>query len=178
MSKKQVRERIEEIGIVPAIRVSHAEDAIFAAQTVANSGIPIAEITMTVPGALEVITELASNPGMIVGAGTIWDVETATRCVKSGASFLTSTGFDLDVVRFAVKENVVVFPGTLTPTEVMQAWKRGPDFVKVFPCASVGGPAYIKALKQPFPTISLIASDCVTQNTVADSFAPERPPSA
>jgi 2-dehydro-3-deoxyphosphogluconate aldolase/(4S)-4-hydroxy-2-oxoglutarate aldolase len=85
-----------------------------------------------------------------------------------GAQFLTSTGLDLDVVHFAVTQNIVVFPGALTPTEIMAAWKAGPDFIKVFPCAQVGGPAYIKALRGPFPHIPLIAAGGVNQQTAGD----------
>ena len=141
----------------------------FAAETVCRSGIPIVEVTMTIPGAIEVITELAqNNPNVIAGAGTVFDLETARRCLDSGAQFLTSTGLDLDLVAFAVKHDIVVLPGALTPTEVMAAWKTRPDFVKIFPCSQVGGPSYIRALKGPFPHIPFIAAGGVNQQTVAD----------
>lgn len=169
MKKEQVRARIEEIGIIPAIRVSSPQDAMFAAETVCRSGIPIVEVTMTIPGAIEVINELAqNNPNVIAGAGTVFDLETARRCLDSGAQFLTSTGLDLDLVAFAVKHDIVVLPGALTPTEVMAAWKARPDFVKIFPCSQVGGPSYIRALKGPFPHIPFIAAGGVNQQTVAD----------
>src|SRR5438132_5636602 len=169
MKKEEVRARIEEIGIIPAIRVSSAQDAAFVADAVSSGGIPIVELTMTVPGAIDVISDLARNsPDVIVGAGTVWDIETARRCLDAGAKFLTSTGLDLGVVEFAVKENIVVFPGALTPTEVMLAWKAGSDFVKIFPCAQVGGVSYIRALKRPFSQIPLIASGGVNQQTAAD----------
>ena len=169
MKKEQVRARIEEIGIIPAIRVSSPQDAMFAAETVCRSGIPIVEVTMTIPGPIEVITELAqNNPNVIAGAGTVFDLETARRCLDSGAQFLTSTGRDLDIVAFAVKHDIVVLPGALTPTEVMAAWKVRPDFVKNFPCSQVGGPSYIRALKGPFPHIPFIAAGGVNQQTVAD----------
>jgi 2-dehydro-3-deoxyphosphogluconate aldolase / (4S)-4-hydroxy-2-oxoglutarate aldolase len=169
MTREEVRARIEQIGIVPAIRVGSAVDALFAAEAVAVNGIPIVEVTMTVPGALEVISELARHsPSIIAGAGSILDAETALRCVDAGASFLTSTGLDLDMVRLALEQQTVVFPGALTPTEIMSAWKAGPDFVKVFPCASAGGPAYIRALRGPFPHVPMIASGGVNQQTAAD----------
>ena len=169
MTKDQVRARIEEIGIIPAIRVSSVEDALFAAEAIASSGIPIVELTMTVPGALEAIKHLVEkNPEMVVGAGTVLDIETAKRCVDSGARFLTSTGFDAGIVEFAVKNEIAVLPGALTPTEVITAWKAGSDFVKVFPCAHVGGPSYIKALKAPLPQVPLIAAGGVNQQTAAD----------
>jgi 2-dehydro-3-deoxyphosphogluconate aldolase / (4S)-4-hydroxy-2-oxoglutarate aldolase len=169
MTKDQIRNRIEEIGIIPAIRVSTAEDALFAADAVCHSGIPIVEVTMTVPGALDVISELVrSNSELVVGAGTLSGVEAASRCLDAGAMFLTSPGLDLEIVEFALKKKVVVFPGAMTPSEIMAAWKAGADFVKVFPCAPLGGPAYIKALKRPFPTVPLIASGGVNQQTAAD----------
>jgi 2-dehydro-3-deoxyphosphogluconate aldolase/(4S)-4-hydroxy-2-oxoglutarate aldolase len=169
MNKETVRNRIEQIGIIPAIRFSSAEDALFAVKAVSDGGIPIAEVTMTIPGALEVISELARNePELIVGAGTVLDIETARRCLDAGAKFLTSTGLDIQIVEFAVKQNVVVLPGALTPSEIMAAWKAGSDFVKVFPCSVLGGVSYIKSLKSPFPHIPLIASGGVTQQTAAD----------
>src|SRR5580693_1099778 len=169
VTKEQVRNRIEEIGIIPAIRLSSAEDALFAAEAVSSSGIPIVEVTMTVPGAIKVISELArSNSELVVGAGTVTDVECASRCLDAGAAFLTSPGLDLEIVEFALKKKTVVFPGALTPSEIMAAWKAGADFVKVFPCSPLGGPGYIKALKSPFPTVPLIASGGVNQQTAAD----------
>lgn len=169
MTREDIRGQIEKIGIIPAIRVSSYEDALFAAEAVSSGGIPIVEITMTVPGALEVISSLArSRPELIVGAGTVLDIDTASRCLDAGAKFLTSTGLDLQTVEFAVKEKIVIIPGALTPTEVMAAWKAGVDFVKVFPCAQLGGPSYIKALKSPFPHIPLIASGGVNEQNLAD----------
>lgn len=169
MNRDEVRARIEAIGIIPAIRVSSADDAEFAAEAVASGGIPIVEVTMTVPGALEVISHLVkSRPELIVGAGTVWGKETAARCLDAGAQFLTSTGVDLQVVEFAHERNTVVFPGALTPTEVMLAWKAGADFVKIFPCSQMGGAGYIKTLKAPFPKVSLIGSGGVSQQNAAE----------
>jgi 2-dehydro-3-deoxyphosphogluconate aldolase/(4S)-4-hydroxy-2-oxoglutarate aldolase len=171
MTREEVRDRIARVGIVSAIRASSPEAALFAAQAVASGGIPIVELTMTVPGAIEVIAHLVRNgPELIVGAGTVWDVETARRCLDAGAMFLTTTGLDLKTVEFADERKVVIFPGVLTPTEVMMAWKAGVDFVKVFPCSQMGGAPYIKALKAPFPQVSLIASGGVNQLNVAEFF--------
>jgi 2-dehydro-3-deoxyphosphogluconate aldolase/(4S)-4-hydroxy-2-oxoglutarate aldolase len=171
MNKEQVRARIQEIGIIPGIRVSSPQDALFAAEAVASGGIPIVELTMTVPGAIEVIAHLVRHaPELIVGAGTVWDTEMARRCLDAGAMFLTSTGLDIQTVEFAVRENVVVFPGVLTPSEVMMASKAGADFVKIFPCSQLGGAPYIKALKAPFPQVGLIASGGVNQQNAADFF--------
>ncbi len=169
MNKPTVRTRIDQIGIIPAIRLSSAEDALFAVEAISDSGIPIAEVTMTTPGAVEVISALArSRPELVVGAGTIVDIETAHRCLDAGAKFLTSPGLDVQIVEFAARQNVVVLPGALTPSEIMMASKAGSDFVKVFPCSLLGGASYIKALKSPFPDIPLIASGGVTQRNTAD----------
>jgi len=169
MNKETIRSRIEQIGIVPAIRLSSAEDAVFAVEAVSESGIPIAEVTMTTPGAIDVISGLArTKPDLIVGAGTVIDIETARRCLDAGAKFLTSPGLDIEVVELAVKHDVVVFPGALIPTDIMAAWKAGSDFVKVFPCALLGGASYIRTLKISFPHMRLIASGGVTQGNAAD----------
>jgi 2-dehydro-3-deoxyphosphogluconate aldolase/(4S)-4-hydroxy-2-oxoglutarate aldolase len=170
VNKEEVRSRIEEIGIIPAVRVSSAEDALFAAEAVSRGGIPIVEVTLTVPEAHKVISHLVRNaPDVIVGAGGVNDVGTARSCLDAGASFLTSDGLDAEIVGFAVEENAVVIPGTLTPSEVIQAWKMGPDFIKVVPCAQVGGERYIRALKAMFPNVPLIAAGGVNQQT-ASSF--------
>ena len=169
MNQQAIRARIEEIGIVPAIRLSSAEDALFAVDAVSESGIPIAEVTMTTPGAIQLISKLARDrPELIIGGGTIVDIQMAQRCLDAGAKFLTSPGLDIRVVEFAVKHNVVVFPGAMTPSEIMTAGRAGADFVKVFPCSLLGGPICIKALKSPFPHIRLIASGGVTQTNTAD----------
>lgn len=169
MKKEEVRDRIEAIGIVPAVRLRSAEDARFATQAVCHGGISVVEITMTVPGAIDVIAEVAKNdPELIVGAGTLFDKETAGRCLDAGAKFLTSPGLDLQIIEFALKNDVTVLAGALTPTEVTMAWKAGADFVKVFPCSQVGGDKYIRALKGPFRHLPLIAAGGVNQVTAAN----------
>jgi 2-dehydro-3-deoxyphosphogluconate aldolase/(4S)-4-hydroxy-2-oxoglutarate aldolase len=169
MNKQAARARLEEIGIIPAVRTASAEEARFAAETVSRAGIPIVEITMTVPGALDVIADLArAMPDLVVGAGTVLDVEVARRCVEAGARFVTSPGLDLRVVRFAIEHDVLVLPGALTPSEVMMAWQAGADLIKVFPCAQLGGASYIKALKAPFPEVHLVGAGGVDHQTAAD----------
>jgi 2-dehydro-3-deoxyphosphogluconate aldolase/(4S)-4-hydroxy-2-oxoglutarate aldolase len=166
MTKEEVWALIEEIGIVPAIRVHSADDALFGAAAIYRGGIKILELTMTVPGAIGVIKELRrTHPDLVIGAGTVLNV---AHCLDAGAEFLTSPGLDLEIVDFAVKRNVVVIPGVLTPTEVMLSRKAGADFVKVFPCSAVGGPSYIRALKAPFPDVRMIASGGVNQQTAGD----------
>jgi len=170
MKRKEVVELIQEIGIIPAIRVSSADDAHFASEAVAGGGIPIVEITMTVPGAMEVIAHLVKHhPKMIVGAGTVLDLETARKCVDAGAHFLTAPGFDCDIVAFAANHDLAAVPGALTPTEVLTAWRAGADFVKVFPVVTAGGEAYIRALNRSLPEISLIAAGGVNQQN-AEAF--------
>jgi 2-dehydro-3-deoxyphosphogluconate aldolase/(4S)-4-hydroxy-2-oxoglutarate aldolase len=136
---------------------------------VTQAGIPLVEVTMTVPGALNVIADLVRKmPALVVGAGTVLDIEVARQCVGAGASFVTSPGFDLRVVEFAVKEGILVLPGALTPTEVMAGWQAGADLVKVFPCAQLGGATYIRALRAPLPQVPLVAAGGVNQQTAAD----------
>lgn len=167
-TRTDVCNRIREIGILPAVRVSSAEDAVYAAESVAKCGIPIVEITLTTPGALQVISQLVKkHPKMIVGAGTVLDVEQARQSTEAGAHFLTSPGLNVAVVEFANRNSIAVLPGALTPTEVAAAWQAGSDLVKIFPCSLVGGDAYIKALRAPFPQVPLIAAGGVTQQTAA-----------
>jgi 2-dehydro-3-deoxyphosphogluconate aldolase / (4S)-4-hydroxy-2-oxoglutarate aldolase len=169
MTRETIRAGIAEVGIIPAVRLATAEDARFAAEAIYSSGIPIVEVTMTVPGAVAVISQLAKqNSALIVGAGTVLDVETAQQCLDAGVAFLTTPGLDLEIVNFAVKHGTVVFPGAMTPGEVMAAARAGSDFVKIFPCAQLGGPSYIRALKAPFPKVALIASGGVNQDNAAD----------
>jgi 2-dehydro-3-deoxyphosphogluconate aldolase/(4S)-4-hydroxy-2-oxoglutarate aldolase len=169
MKKTEVCRLIQEIGIIPAVRVSSAEEAHFAADSVAAGGIPIVEITMTVPEAVALIEHLVKHhQKMVVGAGTVLDTETARRCVGAGASFITAPSFDPAITEFATKEDLCVLPGALTPTEVVMAWRTGADFVKVFPCAQVGGEKYIKSLKAALPQIPLIAAGGVNQQTATN----------
>jgi 2-dehydro-3-deoxyphosphogluconate aldolase/(4S)-4-hydroxy-2-oxoglutarate aldolase len=171
-TKTETRITIEKFGIVPAVRpalrASAADDVRFAAETLNSAGIPIVEINMTVPGSIDAISHLAKSfPEMIIGADLL-DLETARRCLDAGAKFLTSPGLFMELIEFAVSRDVVVFPGALTPTEVITAWKNGADFVKVFPCSQVGGAGYITALHGPLPHVPLIASGGVNQGTATN----------
>jgi 2-dehydro-3-deoxyphosphogluconate aldolase/(4S)-4-hydroxy-2-oxoglutarate aldolase len=169
MKKEEVCALIQSNGIIPAIRVYSEADAIFAAEAIARGGIPIVEITMTGPGAVDLISQLVQHhPNILVGAGTVLDPKTAGQCVDAGANFITAPGYDPEIVQFAVKEGVAVLPGALTPTEVVTAWRAGSDFVKVFPCAPVGGDKYIKSIHTALPQISLIAAGGVNQQTAAN----------
>jgi 2-dehydro-3-deoxyphosphogluconate aldolase / (4S)-4-hydroxy-2-oxoglutarate aldolase len=168
MIKADVVKRIHEIGIIPAIRVASAEDAHFAAETVAGAGIPIVEITMTVPEAVKLISHLVHHhPNMIVGAGTVLSTDVANLCSDAGASFLTSPGLNQKMVEFAAQQGIAVLPGAMTPTEVIAAWEGGADFVKVYPCEALGGEKYIKSLGTAMPQIPLIAAGGVKQQTAS-----------
>ncbi len=169
MKKQEVRSLIEQIGIVPVIRVSSPQEARFAAEAVCQGGIPIVEITMTVPKALEVISELVKTaPDVVVGAGTVLNEETARKCADAGSQFLVSPGFNAPTVAVAQTLDLLIMAGALTPTEVMTAWDSGADFVKVFPCGNLGGPSYIRALKGPLPEVPLVPTGGVNLDTAAD----------
>jgi 2-dehydro-3-deoxyphosphogluconate aldolase/(4S)-4-hydroxy-2-oxoglutarate aldolase len=170
MDKQNVRDRILEIGIVPVVRAASPREARMAADAVCEGGIPIVEITMTVPGAVEVIRELAksSASGVLIGAGTVLNAEVARRCLDAGAQFLVSPGLNLQTVELAVREGKLIMAGALTPTEVMAAWQAGADFVKIFPCGQVGGAKYIKALKGPFPQVQFVPTGGVNLSNAAE----------
>jgi len=170
MDKQRVRERIVEIGIVPVVRASSPREARMAADAVCEGGIPIVEITMTVPGAVDVIRELtkSGSSDVLVGAGTVLNAEAARRCLDAGAQFLVSPGLNLEVVKLAGAERKLMMAGALTPTEVITAWEAGSDFVKVFPCGQMGGAKYIKALKGPLPQVPLVPTGGVNLNTAGE----------
>ncbi len=170
MDKHKVRSRIEEIGIVPVVRASSQREAHIAAEAVCKGGIPIVEITMTCPGAIDVIRDLSKTAGseILIGAGTVLNAADALRCLDAGAQFLVSPGFNRATVDLAVRESKLIMAGALTPTEVIEAWIAGSDLVKVFPCGQVGGAKYIKALKGPLPQIPLVPTGGVNLSTAAE----------
>lgn len=170
MTKAEITKKIVDIGVVPVVRASSAAQAIAAAEAVCAGGISVVEVTMTVPGAVEVIAQLVKtmSSAVLVGAGTVLNADSARRCLDAGAQFLVSPGFDLETVKFANGKGVVIIAGALTPTEVITAWNAGSDFVKIFPCGNVGGAKYIKALKGPLPQIPMIPTGGVNLNTAAE----------
>ncbi len=168
MNREEIRKQIREFGLIASIRVDSAEAAIFAAENVAAGGIPLVEITATIPNSEQVIHDLTQRfPSLIVGSEVVSGLEQARRHLDAGAMFLTGPGFDPEVTRYCVGHEIVVIPGALTPTEIMHASEAGADFVKVFPCSYVGGHNYIRTLKAPFPNVPLIAAGGVTQSTAA-----------
>ncbi len=170
MTKDQVRKQILDVGIIPVVRASSGSQAMQAAEAVCAGGIPVVELTMTIPGSVEVIAQLAKTMGgdVLIGAGTVLDADAAQRCVDAGAQFLVSPGFDLATVQFAQRAGILIMAGALTPTEVITAWKAGSDFVKIFPCGTVGGAKYIKALKAPLPQVPMVPTGGVNLETAAD----------
>ena len=170
MLKDEVRRRITGVGIVPVVRASSPREALDAVEAVCRGGIRVVEITMTVPGAMEIIRELikSGEPDVLVGAGTVLNPESARRCLDAGAQFIVSPGLNLNTIELAQKEGVLVMPGAFSPTEIIAAWDAGADLVKVFPCGNVGGPKYIKALKGPLPQIPLIPTGGVTLENAAE----------
>jgi len=170
MSKHEVLDRIRAVGIVPVVRAESAEEATQAIEAIRAGGVPILEITMTVPGALDLIEDLARRFGAdaLLGAGTVLDPETARACILAGARFVVSPALNRDTIACCRRYGVPVMPGALTPTEVVTAWEAGADMVKVFPCSALGGASYIRALKAPLPQIDLIPTGGVNLQTAAD----------
>jgi 2-dehydro-3-deoxyphosphogluconate aldolase/(4S)-4-hydroxy-2-oxoglutarate aldolase len=152
------------------VRAASAKQGMRAAEAVCEGGIPIVEITMTVPGGIPLISQLSKSMGseVLIGAGTVTDAETAQRCIDAGAEFLVGPGFDLETVKLANHVGILIMSGALTPTEVITAWKSGSDFVKIFPCGTVGGAKYIQALKAPLPHIPMVPTGGVNLATAPD----------
>jgi len=170
MSKHEVLAQIREVGLVPVIRAESPEVAGQAIEAIRAGGVPILEITMTVPGAIRLIEEMARRYGgdAVVGAGTVLDPETARACILAGARFVVSPSLNLETIACCRRYGVAVLPGALTPTEVVAAWQAGADMVKVFPAGAVGGASYIKALKAPLPQVDLVPTGGVSLKTAAD----------
>jgi len=170
VSRAEVIKQIKDTGVIPVVRASSADEAMRAIDAIREGGISILEITMTVPGAVALIEQVSKLYGDVatVGAGTVLDPETATACISAGAKFVVSPALNLDTIACCRRHDVAVMPGALTPTEVVQAWNAGADFVKVFPAGAVGGPSYLKALKAPLPQIELVPTGGVSLKTAAD----------
>ena len=170
MHKTDVIKQIREIGIIPVVRATTADEAMRAIDAIREGGISVLEITMTVPNAFSVIEQVTARFGhdALVGAGTVLDAETANSCISSGAQFIVSPALNLDTIAHCREHEVTVMPGALTPTEVVEAWSAGADFVKVFPAGAVGGASYLKSLKAPLPQIELVPTGGVSLKTAAD----------
>jgi 2-dehydro-3-deoxyphosphogluconate aldolase/(4S)-4-hydroxy-2-oxoglutarate aldolase len=155
---KEALAKILEEGVVPVIRVSSAVEALEVARAIHEGGISVIEVTMTVPGAMDVIKEVSQKfrKEVLLGAGTVLDPETARAALLNGARFLVTPTLNLEVIKMSNRYSAVIIPGALTPTEILAAWEAGADLVKVFPIAQVGGPSYIRAIQGPLPQIPLV----------------------
>ena len=169
MEKSQVLERIKSIGIIPVVRASSGDEALAAVEAIKAGGLSVLEITMTVPGAIGIIEQIAKRYGdeVLVGAGTVLNAETAKDCLAAGAQFVVSPALNLETIAFCRDAGCAIMPGALTPTEVVTAWLAGADMVKVFPCGAMGGASYIKSLKAPLPQIELVPTGGVSLTTAA-----------
>jgi 2-dehydro-3-deoxyphosphogluconate aldolase/(4S)-4-hydroxy-2-oxoglutarate aldolase len=172
-NKDEIRQAVQAVGLVPVVRAPSAALAIRAVEALLAGGISVFEITMTVPGAVGVIAQLAARFGerAIVGAGTVLSAAAARDCIQAGARFIVSPGFDLGTVEEAKSSGICVMPGALTPTEVVTAWQAGADMVKIFPCSALGGAKYLQALRGPLPEVRFLPTGGVSVSTVAEYIA-------
>jgi 2-dehydro-3-deoxyphosphogluconate aldolase/(4S)-4-hydroxy-2-oxoglutarate aldolase len=170
MTSKEILAFITEVGIVPIVRCSSGEGAVKTVEALYQGGIRAAEITMTVPGAIRALEKAADQFGdqLVLGAGTVLDPETARACMLAGAEFFVTPALRVSTIEIAKRYSKPVFPGALTPTEVLAAWDAGADAVKIFPAGNVGGAKYIKALKGPFPQIEMVPTGGVNLDTIGD----------
>ncbi len=169
MDKSAVLKTLEESGLVPVMRADSVERALALAQAISAGGVKVLEVTMTVPGAMEVIRRLVKDrPEILVGAGTVLDAETARACMLEGAQFIVSPALNLQTIELCRRYSVAVLPGALTPTEVISAWEAGADVVKVFPAGALGGAKYLASLKGPLPQIPMIPTGGVSLATAAE----------
>src|SRR5215213_9961 len=170
MNKNEVLRRIKEVGVVPVVRASSAEEAMLVIDAIKAGGVSVLEITMTVPGAIKVIEQVTDRYGteVVVGAGTVLDAETARACILAGAAFVVGPSLNMETIELCRRYSVAVMPGALTPTEVVMAWQAGADVVKVFPCGALGGAKYLKSLKAPLPQVEMIPTGGVSLKTAAE----------
>jgi 2-dehydro-3-deoxyphosphogluconate aldolase/(4S)-4-hydroxy-2-oxoglutarate aldolase len=169
MNKASVIEQITGAGVLPVIRAASSGEALGVVEAIAAGGVKVFEVTMTVPGAVQLIEKLVSGykDEALIGAGTVLDAATARDCVNAGAKFIISPALDFETIEFCNRAEIVVMPGALTPTEIVAAWNAGADFVKVFPAGALGA-SYLKSLKAPLPHIKLIPTGGVSLQTAAD----------
>lgn len=170
MTKQDVLRIIREVGVVPVVRAASADEATQVIEAVTAGGVNIFEVTMTVPGAVNLIKNLVAKFGetALIGAGTVLTPEQAQECIAAGAKFVISPVLNLETIKICNESNVAVMPGALTPTEIVTAWNAGADLIKVFPAGALGGANYIKSLKAPLPQIKIIPTGGVSLKTAAD----------
>lgn len=169
MLKHEVLTRIQRTGIIPVLRASSTEKALAVVEAISAGGIDVIEVTMTVPGAVDIIRKLRrTHTNLLIGAGTVLDPEAALSCIQEGAEFIVTPVTNVATIEMCKKHSIAVFPGALTPTEIFTAWRAGGDAVKVFPASAMGGAPYLRSLKAPLPQVELIPTGGISLATAVD----------
>ncbi|QHS51430.1 bifunctional 4-hydroxy-2-oxoglutarate aldolase/2-dehydro-3-deoxy-phosphogluconate aldolase [Edaphobacter sp. 12200R-103] len=170
MTKAAVLASLKQIGLVPVLRAESVDKALALVEAIAAGGVTAMEVTMTVPGAIQVMRKLAEQrPDLLIGAGTVLDAETARACILEGAKFVVSPALNIKTIEMCHRYSIAALPGALTPTEVITAWEAGADVVKIFPASAMGGAKYLSSLKAPLPQVEMIPTGGVSLET-AKSF--------
>jgi 2-dehydro-3-deoxyphosphogluconate aldolase/(4S)-4-hydroxy-2-oxoglutarate aldolase len=166
-TKEKAMKLIYDTGLIPIIRVESADIAFEVADAFLEGGINIIEVTMSVPGAVDVVKQLVEKIGskVLIGTGTVVDGKMAEKVIKAGSDFIVSPNYSKDLIETAIKHGKPIIPGALTPTEIYDAYTMGADAVKVFPCGTVGGASYLKAIRGPLPQIPLVPTGGVNLET-------------
>lgn len=169
--KETTRHVIESSGLIPVLRARSSSQAHAVVRAMLEGGVKVVEVTMTVPGAIDLLRDLRHEYGsdLLLGSGTVTTAEEAAATIAAGAEFVVSPSLHPDVIEVTREHGKVSIPGALTPTEVITAWRAGADYVKVFPCSALGGASYLKSLLAPFPYLQLIPTGGVTLQT-AEGF--------
>jgi 2-dehydro-3-deoxyphosphogluconate aldolase/(4S)-4-hydroxy-2-oxoglutarate aldolase len=172
VDKQKVMANLTRVGVVPVVRAESADNVVRAVEALVEGGIPVAEITMTVPGAVRVIERCAAHFGdrITLGAGSVTSADMCTEVIDAGSVFVVSPIFKAAVIDVCQRRGVCVVAGALTPTEIFMAWEAGADVVKVFPAKAMGGAAYLRMVHEPLPQIPLTPTGGVTLETLADYF--------
>ncbi len=173
MDKQTVLNRLKAVGVVPVVRAESAEHVIGAVEALIEGGIPVAEITMTVPGAIGVIERCVARFGdrLTVGVGSVTSAAMGRDAIAAGSVFVVTPTAKPEVIDVCNRSRRLVIAGALTPTEILSVWEAGADAVKVFPAKAMGGPAYIRMIREPLPHIPLAPTGGVNLATLADYFA-------
>jgi 2-dehydro-3-deoxyphosphogluconate aldolase/(4S)-4-hydroxy-2-oxoglutarate aldolase len=165
----EMNEKIAALGVVPVVVLEDAKDAKPLAQALVEGGLPVAEVTFRTAAAEESIRIMAeAYPDMLVGAGTVLNLDQLKRAVNAGAKFIVSPGFDEEIVDYCLANNIPVYPGVITPTEVTMAVKRGLEIVKFFPAEQFGGVATIKAMAAPFTSLKFMPTGGISAKNLKD----------
>lgn len=170
MTADEVKAQLEAVGLLPVLRAKSIPEAHALVEAIYAGGVTVIEVTMTVPGAIDLLRDLKAKYGskVLLGSGTVTTAAQAQATIEAGAEFVLSPSLHLDVIAKTKELGKVSIPGALTPTEVITAWEAGADYVKVFPCSAMGGPSYLRSLLAPFPQLKLIPTGGVTVASAAD----------